>query len=70
MSLGNRDHGGIVDPLATERAGMVTLYLDVGAPELYPNKQATHWAQLWCHRFRANEARLQLSLLAHNLGNL
>jgi hypothetical protein len=49
---------------------MVTLYLDVGAPELYPNKQATHWAQLWCHRFRANEARLQLSLLAHNLGNL
>jgi len=23
-----------------------------------------------CHRFRANEARVQLSLLAHNLGNL
>jgi hypothetical protein len=23
-----------------------------------------------CHRFRANEARLQLSLLAYNLGNL
>jgi hypothetical protein len=23
-----------------------------------------------CHRFQANEARLQLSLLAYNLGNL
>jgi hypothetical protein len=33
-------------------------------------KQATHWTQLSCHRFRANEARLQLSLLAYDLGNL
>jgi len=33
-------------------------------------KQATHWTRLSCHRFRANEARLQLSLLAYNLGNL
>jgi len=32
-------------------------------------KQATHWTRLSCHRFRANEARLQLSLLAYNLGN-
>src|ERR1700676_2706851 len=29
-----------------------------------------HWTRLSCHRFRANEARLQLSLLAYNLGNL
>jgi hypothetical protein len=34
------------------------------------DKQATHWTRLSCHRFRANEARLQLSLLAYNLGNL
>ena len=27
-------------------------------------KQATHWAWLSCHRFRANEVRLQLSVLA------
>jgi len=27
-------------------------------------------AWLSCHRFRANEVRLQLSVLAHNLGNL
>ena len=33
-------------------------------------KQATHWTRLSCHRVRANEARLQLSLLAYNLGNL
>ena len=33
-------------------------------------KRATHWTQLSCHRFRANEARLQLSLLAYDLGNL
>ena len=33
-------------------------------------KQATHWARLSCHRFRANEVRLQLSVLAYNLGNL
>jgi hypothetical protein len=26
--------------------------------------------RLSCHRFRANEARLQLSVLAYNLGNL
>ena len=31
-------------------------------------KQATHWTRLSCHRFRAN--RLQLSVLAYNLGNL
>ena len=33
-------------------------------------KQATHWTRLSCHRFRANEVRSQLSLLAYNLGNL
>ena len=33
-------------------------------------KQATHWTRLSCHRFQANEVRLQLSVLAYNLGNL
>jgi len=33
-------------------------------------KQATHWTRLSCHRFRANEVPLQLSVLAYNLGNL
>ena len=33
-------------------------------------KQATNWTRLSCHRFRANEVRLQLAALAYNLGNL
>ena len=33
-------------------------------------KQVMHWTRLSCYRFWANEARLQLSLLAYNLGNL
>jgi hypothetical protein len=33
-------------------------------------KQAAHWTRLSCHRFRVNEIRLQLSVLAYNLGNL
>ena len=33
-------------------------------------KQATHWTRLSCHRFRANQVRLQLSVPAYNLGNL
>ena len=33
-------------------------------------KQATHWTRLSCHRFRSSEVRLQLSVLAYNLGNL
>ena len=33
-------------------------------------KQAAHWTRLSCRRFRANEVRLQLSVLAYNLGNL
>ena len=30
----------------------------------------THWTRLSCHRFRANEVRLQLSVPAYNLVNL
>jgi hypothetical protein len=33
-------------------------------------KQAAHWTRLSCHRFRANEVRPQLSVLAYDLGNL
>jgi hypothetical protein len=33
-------------------------------------KEATNWTRLSCHRFRANELRLRLSVLADNLGNL
>ena len=33
-------------------------------------KQATSWTRLSCHRFLANEVRLQLAVLPYNLGNL
>ena len=33
-------------------------------------KEATHWTRLSCHRFRANEVRLLLGVIAYNLGNL
>ncbi len=57
------------------------LFRPPGRPSLKPlvryteqwikeGKQATHWTRLSCHRFRANEVRLQLSVLAYNLGNL
>ena len=39
-------------------------------PWIKEGKQVTHWTRLSCHRFRANEVRLQLSVLAYNLGNL
>jgi hypothetical protein len=33
-------------------------------------KQAVKMTRLSCHRFRSNEVRLLLSLIAYNLGNL
>ncbi len=39
----------------------------IGNYEIKEGKQATHWTRLSCHRFRANEVRLQLSVLAYNL---
>jgi len=33
-------------------------------------KQAVKMTRLSCHRFRSNQVRLALSLLAYNLGNL
>ncbi len=33
-------------------------------------KQAVSWTHLSCHRFRGNEVRLWLSVIAYNLGNL
>ena len=33
-------------------------------------KAATQWTRLSCHRYRANEVRLLLGVIAYNLGNL
>jgi Transposase DDE domain group 1 len=64
--------GFIVTNLSLPSWAVVRFYNKRGTAEQWikEGKQATHWTRLSCHRFRANEVRLQLSLLAYNLGNL
>ncbi len=64
--------GFIVTSLGLPNRAVVRFYNRRGTAEQWikEGKQAAHWTRLSCHRFRANEARLQLSLLAYNLGNL
>jgi hypothetical protein len=62
----------IVTNLSLPSRAIVRFYNKRGTAEQWikEGKQATRWTRLSCHRFRANEARSQLSLLAYNLGNL
>jgi len=55
---------------ATNRA--VVHFYQRGTAEQWikEGKAATHWTRLSCHRFRANEVRLLLGVIAYNLGNL
>ena len=63
--------GFIVTNLTLPSRSVVRFYNQRGAEQwIKEGKQATHWTRLSCHRFRANEVRLQLSVLAYNLGNL
>jgi Transposase DDE domain group 1 len=64
--------GFIVTSLSLPSRAVIRFYNRRGTAEqrIKEGKQATHWTWLSCHRFRANEARLQLSVLAYNLGNL
>ena len=64
--------GFIVTNLSLPSRSVVRFYNKRGTAEQWikEGKQATHWTRLSCHRFRANQVRLQLSVLAYNLGNL
>ncbi len=64
--------GFIVTNLSLPSRVVVRFHNKRGTAEQWikEGKQATHWTRLSCHRFRANEVRLQLSVLAYNLGNL
>jgi hypothetical protein len=64
--------GFIVTNLQVPSRAVVRFYNKRGTAEQWikEGKQAAHWTRLSCHRFRANEVRLQLSVLAYNLGNL
>ena len=59
-----------ISPLPSR--AVVRFYNKRGTAEQWikEGKQAAHWTRLSCHRFRANEVRLQLSVLAYNLGNV
>jgi Transposase DDE domain group 1 len=64
--------GFIVTNLGTSSRAVVRFYNKRGTAEQWikEGKQAVAMMRLSCHRFRANEVRLWLSLIAYNLGNL
>jgi len=64
--------GFIVTTLTGANRAVVHFYNQRGTAEQWikEGKAATHWTRLSCHRFRANEVRLLLGIIAYNLGNL
>jgi len=64
--------GFIVTSLETDSRAVVRFYNKRGTAEQWirEGKPAGNMARLSCHRFRSNEVRLWLSLIAYNLGNL
>ena len=64
--------GFIVTNLSSPSRAVVRFYNKRGTAEQWikEGKQAVKMTRLSCHRLRANEVRLQLSVLAYNLGNL
>ena len=64
--------GFIVTNLTAASRAVVRFYNKRGTAEQWikEGKQAVKMTRLSCHRFRANEVRLWLSLIAYNLGNL
>ena len=61
----------VTNPSLPSRAA-VRFYNKRGTAEQWikEGKQAVKMTRLSCHRFRANEVRLWLSVIAYNLGNL
>ena len=64
--------GFIVTNLMAANRAVVHFYNNRGTAEQWikEGKHAVAMTRLSCHRFRANEVRLWLSVLAYNLGNL
>src|SRR5437016_5492430 len=64
--------GFIVTTLTGTNRAVVRFYNRRGAAEQWikEGKEATHCTRLSCHRFRANEVRLLLGVIAYNHGNL
>ena len=64
--------GFIVTNLETDSRAVVRFYNKRGTAEQWikEGKQAVKMTRLSCHRFRSNQVRLLLSLIAYTLGNL
>jgi hypothetical protein len=64
--------GFIVTNLEMPSRAVVRFYNKRGTAEQWikEGKQAMKMTRMSCHRFRSNQVRLALSLLAYNLGNL
>jgi hypothetical protein len=64
--------GFIVTTLEADSRAVVRFYNKRGTAEQWikEGKLAVKMTRLSCHRFRANEVRLWLSVIAYNLGNL
>jgi len=64
--------GFIVTNLETSSWAVVRFYNRRGTAEqrIKEGKQPVKMTRLSCHRFRSNQVRLGLSVLAYNLGNL
>jgi hypothetical protein len=62
--------GFIITTLTGTNRAVVRFYNQRGTAEQWikVGKTATHWTRLSCHRFRVNEVRLLLGVIAHNLG--
>jgi len=63
--------GFIVTNLTLPSRAVVRFYNKRGTVEQWikEGKQAVKMTRLSCHRFRSNEVRLWLSVIAYNLGN-
>ena len=64
--------GFIVTNLEADSRAVVRFYNKRGTAEQWikKGKHAVKMTRLSCHRFRSNEVRLWLSVIAYNLGNL
>jgi hypothetical protein len=64
--------GFIVTNLETDSRAVVRFYNKRGTAERWikEGNQAVKMTRLSCHRFRSNEVRLWLSVIAYNLENL
>jgi hypothetical protein len=63
--------GFIVTNMTARAKGIVHFYNGRGTAEQWikAGKYALNWTRLSCHKFVANQVRLQLFILAYNLGN-